>query len=107
MSDLFQPEVLLALLALGVAFATGPSVLLARGILRAGFAPHLARARGAGLASGIAGGAMLAVLACGASIGPEAAVAVAVLALLALLATMDILWRWLPLEWTLSLLALG
>ncbi|MEM6593182.1 MAG: prepilin peptidase [Pseudomonadota bacterium] len=100
-------ELLLPLLAVLTALALGPSILLSRGVLRAGFGPQTARARAQGLSLGLGIGVTLAIVATGVMFGPGAATVTAVLFMLALLAAMDLLWRWLPLEWTLPLLVLG
>ncbi|MEM7472983.1 MAG: A24 family peptidase [Pseudomonadota bacterium] len=106
---LLDLELLLPVVALATAFATGPSLLAARGMLRPSFGAHVARLRAPGLALGLAFGAIAASLMAGLSFGTDAAVKTAFLAFLLILAAMDISWRWLPLEWTLpfGLLGLG
>lgn len=99
--------IILSLAALLIAFLAGPTLLMARGVLRARFGPDIARARAPGLAIGIGAGALSATALIGATLGGPAAVITAFLTLLVMLAAMDMAWRWLPLEWTLALGALG
>ena len=99
--------ILLSLTALGAAVLSGPTLLMARGVLRPAFGPDIARARAPGLALGIGAGALAATAGVGTVLGGSAAVITAFLTLLVMLAAMDMAWRWLPLEWTLALAALG
>lgn len=99
--------IFLSLAALMTAFLAGPSLLMARGVLRTSFGPHVARARGPGLALGLSAGALAATVLVGVTLGGPAAVTTGFLTILLMLALMDITWRWLPLEWTGTLGALG
>lgn len=99
--------IILSLLTLMAALLAGPSLLMARGMLRPSFGPLIARARGPGLALGLGAGALAAIALIGVTLGGPAAVVTALLTFLMILAAMDIAWRWLPLEWTLPLGALG
>ncbi|MEO9826863.1 MAG: prepilin peptidase [Paracoccaceae bacterium] len=99
--------ILASLAALLIAFLAGPTLLMARGVLRPKLGADVARSRAPGLAIGLGAGALSATIVIGATLGGPAAVITAFLTLLLMLAAMDMAWRWLPLEWTLALGALG
>lgn len=99
--------IFLSIATLMTAFLAGPSILVARGVLRDRFGPASARAHGRSLAIGVGAGAMAATVLIGLILGGQAAVNVALLTFLVMLAAMDVAWRWLPLEWTLPLNVLG
>ncbi len=99
--------IIVSLSALATAFVLGPTVLAARGVLRSALGPDIARSRASVLTLGIAFGAAAATVFAGLNLGGPSAVHVTCLTLLLMLASMDLSWRWLPLEWTVPLLALG
>lgn len=88
-----------ALLAILVALALPPAQLAARCLLRAWVGPAVSRAHAPSVVVGFGAGAGFASLWAGSALGPQAALFVALLVLLVLLATIDVAWRWLPLEW--------
>ena len=94
-----------ALASVLVALSITPAQLAARSGLRYIASPATSRARAPALvlASGV--GAALAIGLAGVTFGPPTALTAAVLVLLILLATVDLAWRWLPVEWC-GLLAL-
>ncbi len=97
------------LLPLGIlvcALALGPLPIVVRGYLRRWLGPQSVRRWFRSVSIGLAGGMIGAVLVA-AQIDHDIALGAAVLCLLVLLASIDWQWRWLPIEWTLSLIALG
>lgn len=100
---------LIWLLPMGIllgALILGPLPIVARGMIRASAGPALVHrwfhpvTRGLGL--GLLGSVALA-----ASLDPSRALGAALLCLLFLLAIIDWQWRWLPIEWTTAVIALG
>lgn len=92
---------------MAVAVGLGPLPLVVRAGLRAvGGKPLVTRLQPAATL-GLGAGLLSAPALAGALLGGQAAVVAAVLGLCLILFAQDIVWRWLPLEWTVPLLALG
>ncbi len=89
------------------AVATGPFILAVRAGLRLMMNASGVKRWQRPVAIGLAAGMVLTTLTAAVVFGPATAVMVSILILLALLAGMDLAWRWLPFEWTLPLLGLG
>ena len=85
----------------------GPLVLTVRACLRLPMSITSVRRWQTPVAIGLCAGMIAATGASGFFISGSAAVLTATLCLLVLIAALDLAWRWLPFEWTLSLLALG
>ncbi|MEM7718278.1 MAG: prepilin peptidase [Pseudomonadota bacterium] len=98
---------LAALLAVLTALTIPPAQLAARSVLRHMANARVSRARAPAFVVGLGAGAAVAALLAGLWIGPNAAITVALLLLLALLATIDLAWRWLPWEWCGLIATLG
>ncbi|MEO0567105.1 MAG: A24 family peptidase [Pseudomonadota bacterium] len=99
--------ILLALACVMIAFVTDASLYLSRSLLRASFGPMIARANASSFTIGLGLGAVCATLVAAIGFGSSTAIMAAALSLLCMLAAMDIVWRWLPTEWTASLTVLG
>lgn len=99
-------EWLLPLGVLIVALILGPLPIVVRGYIRGLFSPIVVRQwyRPASLGLGIGLAASVAVVV---TIDSNLALNTALLCLLFLLASIDWQWRWLPIEWTLAVIALG
>jgi prepilin signal peptidase PulO-like enzyme (type II secretory pathway) len=93
--------------AMAVAVGRGPLLLVVRAGLRAAGGRRLVRRWQRAATWGLGAGLITAPALAGATLGGQAAVTAAVLGLALLLFSMDLAWRWLPLEWTLPLLSLG
>lgn len=101
---------MLSIAAIAVTFfavATGPFILAVRAGLRLIMDASGVKRWQWPVATGLAAGMVLTTLAAAVVFGPATAVMASTLILLALLAGMDLAWRWLPFEWTLPLLGLG
>lgn len=98
---------IVALLAVLSALAIPPAQLAARSVLRQVVDVQDSRARAPAVVVGLGVGAASATLLAGLWIGPNAALTVALLLLLALLAIIDMTWRWLPWEWCGLIATLG
>ena len=96
---------LVSLFCVLAALSIAPAQLAVRSVLRQMAEPGCARARAPALVLGLGAGAGGAVFLAGTLFGPAATLTVAALLVLALLAMIDLAWRWLPLEWC-GLLAL-
>lgn len=88
-----------SLLIILSALTISPAQLAARSILRQTAGGPLVRSRAPALVVGVGVGASLAAVWAGALFGAGAAMTVALLLVLALLATIDLAWRWLSVEW--------
>ncbi len=98
-------QILPALVTLA-ALLLGPTAIVARAYLRWIGGAHLVRQWYRPVAWGLGGGIMTAVTA-SAAMAQELAVDIALLSLLFLLASIDWRWRWLPIEWTVAVIALA
>jgi prepilin signal peptidase PulO-like enzyme (type II secretory pathway) len=96
----------LSLLVLCIALFLGPLPFVVRGYLRAGFGPTTARRWTRPTTLGFGIGLISAVVAI-TMIDARFALGAALLCLLFVLASIDWQWRWLPIEWTLGVIALG
>ncbi len=96
----------LPLLVLCIALLFGPLPFVVRGYLRAGFGPAKARhwTRPATLGFGIG---LVSAVALVTMVDARLALGAALICLLFVLASIDWQWRWLPIEWTLGVIALG
>ena len=106
-----EASVAVALLVLPVtvtlaALAFGPTAILARAYLRWIFGIPPARKWGKPAACGIVAGSAAAFLVIAVA-APHMLIDAAVLSLVFMLASIDWRWRWLPIEWTLGLIALA
>ncbi len=91
------------LLGLAVALWLGPLLLTARAVLSWVLPPAGKRRWQTATALGLSSGMMAAVALAGAFLGLREALVAVIFGLLLLLAIMDLRWRWLPLEWTVTL----
>lgn len=101
-----QLAAVLALAVLAAAIAMGPLPIVVRGVLRPLIGPEPTRRRFRSVTLGIGTGMVAAVAVMG-WIETELAISAALLCLLVLLALIDWQWRWLPIEWTVAVIALG
>ena len=104
------PDILLsvaALAAIGTGVVLGPLRLTVRAAMRGALSRHATLAFEKPVSAGIALGLCGATLISAVAFSGATAVTTAVLSLLILLATVDLAWRWLPLEWTVPLLVLA
>lgn len=93
-------------LVLLAALVLGPLPLAVRGVLRPVLGPNQTRKWFRHTSFGVGTGMVAAVVFTGVT-QPDLALGTAVLCLLALLAVIDWQWRWLPIEWTLGVIALA
>lgn len=92
----------LPVVTLTVALILGPTAIVARGYLRAASGPQMMRRWYKPATLGIACGMVIS-----AALTPKDSTAVALLCLLLLLGSIDWQWRWLPIEWTVAVIALA
>ncbi|MEM9971705.1 MAG: hypothetical protein AAF762_11500, partial [Pseudomonadota bacterium] len=100
-------HVVAALLTVLLALTVTPAKFAARGALRQVTSVATAKAKAPALLLGLGMGGFAAILLFGTLLHPPGALTVALLLVLALLAVMDVAWRWLPLEWVGLIAALG
>ena len=91
---------------IGVALIFGPLPLVVRGLIRGASGPQITRRWYRPITLGLGIGMVAGVAAMG-LISVDLGVNAAVLCVIFLLAAIDWMWRWLPIEWTLALIALG
>ena len=103
-------DVILIIVSIGtltVAVWLGPMLLVIRAVLRCMMSPSHMRRWQNPTRFGVSAGMIAACAVSGLTMGVNAVALAAVLCLLVMLATADFAWRWLPLEWTISLIGLG